>query len=72
MRHTARVIRWRGGMACLVRLDHGERIEWVPGRVLRAPCEWREGRAVTVDCADGWRRYVDPKRLRPVLSVVIT
>jgi hypothetical protein len=39
--------------------------------VLRAPCEAREGRAVTVDCEDGWRRFVDPSRLRFALQIVI-
>jgi len=45
-------------------------VTWQPGRVLRAPCEWREGVAVTVDCDDGWRRYVDPTRLRPEFRLV--
>jgi hypothetical protein len=65
--------RWRGGDQVLVRLGGDaltERVIWVRGRVLRAPCEAREGRAVTVDCEDGWRRYVDPARLRSVLRVV--
>lgn len=65
--------RWRGGDQVLVRMGGDElqpRIEWVRGRVLRAPCETREGRAVTVDCEDGWRRFVDPSRLRPALRVV--
>ena len=65
--------RWRGGDQVLVRMGGDaliERATWVRGRVLRAPCEWREGRAVTVDCEDGWRRYVEPARLRPVLRVV--
>lgn len=48
----------------LVRLVDGT---WEKGRVLRAPCEWREGVAVTVDCEDGFRRYVEPARLRPRL-----
>jgi hypothetical protein len=38
--------------------------------VLRAPHEQREGVAVTVDCDDGWRRYVEPARLRPALTVI--
>jgi hypothetical protein len=65
--------RWRGGGQVLVRMggnELAERATWVRGRVLRAPCEAREGRAVTVDCEDGWRRYVDPSRLRPALRVV--
>ena len=65
--------RWRGGDQVLVRMGGTEldpKVEWVRGRVLRAPCEAREGVAVTVDCEDGWRRYVDPTRLRPVLRVV--
>lgn len=44
----------------------------VDGRVLRAPNEQREGVAVTVDCDDGWRRYVEPARLRPALRLVKT
>jgi hypothetical protein len=66
--------RWRGGDQVLVRLGGDaltERVTWVRGRVLRAPCESREGRAVTVDCEDGWRRFVEPARLRPVLRVVM-
>lgn len=35
-----------------------------------APCEATEDVAVTVDCDDGWRRYVDPTRLRPELRLV--
>jgi len=65
--------RWRGGDQVLVRMggnELAERATWVRGRVLRAPCEAREGLAVTVDCDDGWRRYVDPTRLRPKLRVV--
>lgn len=65
--------RWRGGDQVLVRMGGtwlNPETTWVVGRVLRAPCEWREGVAVTVDCEDGWRRYVDPTRLRPVLHVV--
>ena len=65
--------RWRGGDRVLVRMGGDAltaAISWVPGRVLRAPCEAREGVAVTVDCDDGWRRYVDPKRLRPELRLV--
>ncbi len=59
--------KWKGGDRVLVSLGDGtvER-----GRVLRAPCEWREGVAVTVDCDDGWRRYVEPARLRPELRLV--
>jgi hypothetical protein len=69
------VRRWRGGDQVLVRMGGDAltaAISWVPGRVLRAPCEWREGVAVTVDCEDGWRRYVEPARLRPLLRVVRT
>lgn len=65
--------RWRGGDRVLVRMGGTELdpvVTWEPGRVLRAPCEAREGVAVTVDCDDGWRRYVDPARLRPELRVV--
>jgi hypothetical protein len=65
--------RWRGGDQVLVRMGGDaliERTTWVRGRVLRAPCEAREGRAVTVDCDDGWRRNVDPSRLRPALRLV--
>ena len=65
--------RWRGGDRVLVRMGGDAltaAISWVPGRVLRAPCEAREGVAVTVDCDDGWRRYVDPTRLRPELRLV--
>ena len=61
--------RWKGGDLVLVwmpDLDGGG--EWAPGRVLRAPHEQREGVAVTVDCDDGWRRYVEPARLRPALT----
>lgn len=68
---TAR--RWRSGDAVLVRLGEpelGSAVTWVRGRVLRAPCEAREGRAVTVDCEDGWRRFVDPSRLRFALQIV--
>lgn len=64
--------KWRGGDRVLVRqtsLD-GAHTEWIPGRVLRAPCEAREGVAVTVDCDDGFRRYVEPARLRPTLTLV--
>lgn len=50
-----------------VRFSDGTREK---GRVLRAPCEWREGRAVTVDCEDGFRRYVDPARLEPRFVVL--
>ena len=53
----------------LVRLADGSQ---VAGRVLRAPHEPREGVAVTVDCDDGWRRYVEPARLRPALRLVTT
>lgn len=59
--------KWKGGDRVLVSFSDGTTER---GRVLRAPCEWREGIAVTVDCADGWRRYVDPKQLRPELRVV--
>ena len=38
--------------------------------MLRAPHEQREGVAVTVDCDDGWRRYVEPARLRPALTMI--
>ena len=68
---TAR--KWKGGDEVHVRLGGTELdpvVEWVRGRVLRSPCEWREGVAVTVDCEDGWRRYVCPSRLRPMLRVV--
>jgi hypothetical protein len=60
--------KYRGGDRVLVRFSDGS---IVAGRVLRAPCEWREGVAVTVDCDDGWRRYVDPTRLRPELRLVV-
>lgn len=63
--------RWKGGDLVLVwmpDLDGGG--EWAPGRVLRAPHEQREGVAVTVDCDDGWRRYVEPARLRPALTMI--
>jgi hypothetical protein len=43
---------------------------WEKGRVLRAPCEWREGAAVTIDFEDGWRRYVEPSRIKPRFFVV--
>lgn len=59
--------KWRGGDLVLVRMVDGT---WEEGRVLRAPCEWREGTAVTVDFEDGWRRYVDPARIRPRLQVI--
>lgn len=65
--------RWRGGDQVFVRMGGTEldpEVEWVRGRVLRAPREAREGVAVTVDCEDGWRRYVEPARLRPLLRVV--
>jgi hypothetical protein len=65
--------RWRGGDQVLVRLGGDAligRVTWARGRVLRAPCEAREGVAVTVDCEDGWRRFVEPARLRPLLRVV--
>ncbi len=61
--------KWKGGDRVLVRLGDGTVAR---GRVLRAPCEWREGVAVTVDCDDGWRRYVEPARLRPELRMVKT
>lgn len=64
--------RWKGGDRVLVwmttSLNGGG--EWVGGRVLRAPHEPREGVSVTVDCDDGWRRYVDPSRIRPALALV--
>lgn len=65
-------MKWKGGDRVLVRMVaiEGRKAEWVGGRVLRAPCEWREGVAVTVDCDDGWRRYVEPARLRPELRLV--
>lgn len=59
--------RWRGGDRVRVRLSDGS---MVAGQVLRAPCEWREGVAVTVDCEDGYRRYVEPARLLPALRLV--
>ena len=59
--------KWRGGDLVFVRLADDS---WEKGRVLRAPCEWREGRAVTVDCEDGFRRYVDPARLKPRFVVL--
>lgn len=65
--------RWRGGDRVLVRMGGDAltpEVRWEPGRVVRAPCEAREGVAVTVDCDDGWRRYVDPARLRPELRLV--
>lgn len=64
--------KWRGGDRVLVRQTslEGAHTELIPGRVLRAPCEAREGVAVTVDCDDGFRRYVDPARLRPTLTLV--
>lgn len=61
--------KWRGGDRVRVRLADG--VE-VTGRVLRAPNEQREGTAITVDCDDGWRRYVEPARLRPALMLVKT
>ena len=65
--------KWKGGDMVHVRMG-GTALDpvvtWVRGRVLRAPCEWREGVAVTVDCEDGWRRFVGPDRLRPMLRVV--
>jgi hypothetical protein len=66
------VRRWRGGDQVLVRLGSPglSDASWVRGRVLRAPCEAREGIAVTVDCEDGWRRFVEPERLKPLLRVV--
>lgn len=67
------MIRYRGGDSVFVRVGEpeiGGSTTWVRGRVLRAPCEAREGRAVTVDCEDGWRRYVDPTRMRPALRLV--
>ena len=63
---------WRGGDRVLVRQTTlgGTHVEWIPGRVMRSPCEAREGVAVTVDCDDGLRRYVEPSRLRPTLTLV--
>ena len=63
---------WRGGDRVLVQQTtlEGTHVEWISGRVLRAPCEAREGVAVTVDCDDGFRRYVEPARLRPELTLV--
>lgn len=58
---------YRGGDLVYVRFSDGTR---VAGRVLRKPCEWREGVAVTVDCEDGYRRYVEPARLSPRLVVL--
>lgn len=43
-------------------------VSWVRGVVVRAPCEPREGRTVTIDCDDGWRRYVDPTRIVRVVA----
>ena len=60
-------MKFRGGAQVFVRLADGSRVR---GRVLRAPCAWREGVAVTVDCEDGFRRYVEPARLSPMLRVV--
>jgi hypothetical protein len=63
---------WRGGDRVLVRqttLD-GTHVEWLPGRVLRSPCEARKGLAVAVDCDDGYRRFVDAESLRPTLTLV--
>ena len=65
--------RYRGGDRVLVRMasfDPRKKPEWVAGRVLRAPCEWREGFAVTVDCDDGVRRFVEPARMRPELRLL--
>jgi translation initiation factor IF-1 len=59
--------KWRGGDLVLVRFADGT---WEKGRVLRAPCEWREGTLVTVDCEDGFRRYVEPARIRPRLMLI--
>lgn len=59
--------KWKGGDRVRVILADGS---VVGGRVLRAPHEPREGVAVTVDCDDGWRRYVEPARLRPLLTVI--
>ena len=61
------VRRWKGGDRVFVRFSDGTR---VGGRVLRSPVEWREGVAVTVDCDDGMRRYVEPARLSPRLRVI--
>ena len=58
---------YRGGDLVLVTLADGSTVK---GRVLQAPCEWREGRAVTVDCEDGWRRHVDPSRMRRQLVLI--
>jgi hypothetical protein len=59
--------RWKGGDPVFVRMVDGT---WEKGRVLRAPCEWREGAAVTIDFEDGWRRYVEPSRIKPRFFVV--
>jgi len=61
--------RWKGGDRVHVRMA-GERRSWVRGRVLRAPHVLREGTAVTVDCDDGVRRFVEPARLTPELVLV--
>jgi len=64
--------RWKGGDQVLVRIGSpgSSPASWVRGRVLRAPCEAREGVAITVDCEDGWRRFVEPARLRAILRAV--
>lgn len=59
--------RWKGGDLVHVRFSDGSSVR---GRVLRSPVEWREGVAVTVDCDDGFRRYVEPARLSPRLRVI--
>lgn len=64
--------RWKDGDQVLVRIGSPGLApsSWVRGRVLRAPCEWYVGAAVTVACEDGWRRCVDSARLRPMLHLV--
>lgn len=59
--------KWRSGDLVLVRLADGI---WENGRVLRVPREWREGVAITVDCEDGFRRFVEPARIRPRLTLI--
>jgi len=55
----------------MVPIGTNRKPKWVGGRVLRAPHERKEGVAVTVDCDDGWRRYVEPARLRTELRLVV-
>lgn len=64
--------KWKGGDLVFVEVgseEMGTR-HFVKGRVRRAPREWSEGLAVTVDCADGFRRYCDPRKLRPLFHVI--